>query len=398
MSPAARTRRPNGEGSVGSKILKDGSRSWWARCPIDPKRPLERGEYKGGFKTQREAVDWKRKRTTDIMAGKGANNKNLTVPQIVEMWLDEASENKRESTMIHYRSNFNCTIKPLLNIQVRNLDPLRMQKFILQAAATSKRGNGRAWARTAFNNVRAAMRWAYQHDIIRANPIEGVKFEFQHREKVRRAIPIGDYHAILDACEGQQSQLIWRVLVATGARRGEITGLNVGDVDFRNGTINSDKIATVESHGRLVKPGNKTGEDALIRLTPALLAELRVHVGDRPASDPLFLGPQNKTRLAFGTLGRWWKRDLKAAGLDGKYVIHQLRHTFATVALDNGADLKVVSSMLRHRSVVTTMNIYRDVNASSVDATNDLVESALSRPITTLITTLSTTTPSADES
>jgi integrase len=299
--------------------------------------------------------------------------------------------------MIHYWSNFNCTIKPLLNIPVRNLDAGKVAKFTTAAGATSKRGNGRAWARTAFNNVRAAMKWAHQEGIINSNPIEGIKFEYDGKEKVRKSIPVADYHAILDACEGKDSFLIWQVLVATGARKGEITALDVGDIDFRNGTIFSDKQATGESHGRLVREGTKTEEDATIRLRPALLEALRQHVGDRPADSPLFLGPQNRSRLAFGTLGRWWKRDVAAAGLaHKKYVIHQLRHTFATVALDGGADLKGVSKMLRHRSVVTTMNIYRDVKPSTVDAINVLVETALSRPVTTPVTTRHKTTPSED--
>lgn len=377
-----RRKAADGEGSFGYKTLQDGSKSWWARCPKDPKRPAERGEYHGGFRTQKEALDWKRKRTAEIIAGVGVNDKNLTVPYIVERWLREASRDKRETTMIHYRSNFNCTIKPLLNIRVNAITEDRIRKFIKEAGATSKRGDGRAWARTAFNNVRAAMKWALKEGIIKTNPMAGITFEYSSREKVRKSIPLADYVAILKAAEGKESQLIWRLLVACGQRKGEVTALDVGDIDFRTGVIKGGKQATGESHGTKVRMGTKTGEEPDIRLQPALLAGLKAHTAGRAKDSPLFIGPQDKKRLGFGTLGRWWKRDLKAAGLEDKgYVIHQLRHTYATVALDGGADMKAVSQILGHRSIVTTMNIYRDVSTATVDATNALVEDAVSRQL-----------------
>lgn len=389
-----RRKAMNGEGSVDFKILKDGSKSWWARCPKDPKRPTERGEYKAGFRTQAEAVAWRRKRTAEIMAGNGLNDKALTVPQVVDRWLREASARKRGSTMMHYWSNYNCTIKPLLNIKVNNLDEDRMEEFIAAAGATSKRGDGRAWARTAFNNVRAAMRWNHAKGYITSNPMAGIRFEYHAREKVRKAIPLEDYFLILDACEGRESQLIWQVLAATGARKGEITALDVQDIDFRRGVINADKQAMAETKGKVVRYGNKTeDDDDTIRIRPALMEALRVHTAGRPGNSPVFLGPQNKQRLTYGTLDRWWYRDLKAAGLERKYVIHQLRHLFATTALDNGADLKSVSRMLRHKSVVTTMNIYKDVTPTMKDAVNVLVESAMTRPVTTFLTTPPTTQP-----
>jgi integrase len=373
-----RRKAADGEGSCGFRILKDGSKSWWARCPVDPKNPAKRGQYQGGFRTQKEALEWKRKRTAEITAGIGINDKAQTVPYIVERWLKEASGRKRESTMIHYWSNFNCTIKPMLNIRLAQVTEERIEKFVIEAGASSKRGDGRAWARTSFNNVRAAMKWALKMGIIKTNPMAGIKFEYSSREKVRKSIPLEDYAAILMAANGKESQLIWRLLLACGQRKGEITALDVGDIDFRRGVIKGGKQATVESHGTKVRMGTKTGEEPEIRLQPAMLEALRAHCGNRPDHSPLFLGPQNGKRLGFGTLGRWWKRDVKAAGLEAQgYVIHQLRHTFATVALDKGADMKAVSQTLGHRSVVTTMNIYRDVSAATVDATNALVEAAV---------------------
>ena len=55
-----------------------------------------------------------------------------------------------------------------------------------------------------------------------------------------------------------------------------------------------------------------------------------------------------------------WKRTCAAAGVPYKS-LHSLRHTFATRALEKGIDVKTVSSILGHKDVVTTMNLYQDV-------------------------------------
>lgn len=136
-----------------------------------------------------------------------------------------------------------------------------------------------------------------------------------------------DQKRIVDKCkEGKEAnQKLFYFLISTGMRFGEATALTWDDVDLwlRRHKTTLDEDA---NYRNLVFPNMRYN---IINQQNAILAWKNFCI----------------------------KNDLEYKGM------HALRHTFATRALESGIDVKVVSSILGHKNVITTMNIYQDVMA-----------------------------------
>lgn len=354
------------------------------------------------FNTEKEAQAWIDKTKQDAARGVVTNGKVVTAAQVVKAWLELESGDKVGSTMQNYWSNYRRHFPSKLNVRADRLTETRVRQFVREVGASAS-GDGRATARTSFNMLRTAMKWASRREVnlVPFNPIPHIRFEYSTREVTREAMPHEEARLMLDVSAGKTSGLIWRLMIETGARKGELLGLNVGDVDFRPaGTrIWIAKIATMESHGTELAERTKGKSKRWIDLTPELAAALQAHVAGRGSGGPLFpaILPTSRTgRLGFGTVDRWWHRDLEEAGLKGRnYVPHQLRHTFASYLLGENVAPNVVSEILGHSSTVTTMRFYAHATADQKRAATDVVRSLTSRSVVGNFVGKSTTQPSA---
>jgi integrase len=126
-----------------------------------------------------------------------------------------------------------------------------------------------------------------------------------------------------------------RFLLLTGWREGEAVSLKWSEVDFSRG------VATLQD--------TKTGRSARHLGAPALalLADL-----PRLAGSPCVF-PGSKPGTSFTDLGRLWDAVRHAAGLEDVR-LHDLRHSFASVAAASGLSLPVIGALLGHRGVATT--------------------------------------------
>lgn len=163
------------------------------------------------------------------------------------------------------------------------------------------------------------------------------------------------------ARDDQATYFYWRdflmiaLLYVTGVRREELAGIELPDMDLRQGMI------------RVIGKGNK---ERLVPLGDNTLADLRVYLEKRNAfldtkesrSAALFLNRQGRG-LTVRSVDRLVKQFGRRAGLD--FTPHTLRHSFATHLLENGADLLLIKEILGHASLSTTQK-YTHVTAESM--------------------------------
>jgi len=147
---------------------------------------------------------------------------------------------------------------------------------------------------------------------------------------------------------GRERALLYRFMLTTGLRKGEVSTLAVEALD-----LDGDQPC-VRIDGRHAK----SGKSAVLPLRPDLAEDLRRHLAERNGNGDglLFDVPSDFTRVFDG--------DLKAAGIpktdaQGRTLdIHCLRHTFATLLARNGTSPAVAQKLLRHSDIRLTMNIY----------------------------------------
>lgn len=220
--------------------------------------------------------------------------------------------------------------------------------------------------------VRAYFRWLQlEHRV--ANPTDGIRSRRLPRAN-RRVLSEPEALALLEAPQGWgwlavRDRALLEVLYATGLRRDELLGLLVSDVDLfpREGRVDVAGEVTVRAgkggHARVVPFGRRSARtigDWLI----AREEHLRAHAVPDPGA--LWLTDRchavSRSLLAVIVRGRG-----QEARLTRPVTPHLLRHTFATVLLERGADLEVVRRLLGHASLATTQ-IYLHVSRAAVRA------------------------------
>jgi integrase/recombinase XerC len=185
----------------------------------------------------------------------------------------------------------------------------------------------------------------------RANPAREVRTP-RLPGRLPAHLPIDQSEALFrqpfgDRPEDRRDRAVLEVLYASGVRVAELAGLDVEDVDLREGSV------------RVLGKGRK---ERVVPLGTKAVAALRAHLGPREGGrGPLFPNARGG-RLTVRTLHRVVRARARAAGLAGRVTPHTLRHTFATHLLDAGADLRLIQELLGHARLTTTQR-YTHVSA-----------------------------------
>lgn len=193
-------------------------------------------------------------------------------------------------------------------------------------------------------------------------------------------------HVYLTADEVEQLALLCGaqgdvvlILAYTGLRWGELVGLNVADIDLERRRLYVRRSIT-QVGGKLVTgaPKSKAGQRAVPipnLIAPALAERIKGRRRDEPAiCSPrgARLGRENWVRAVR------WKTQTQAIG-HPTLRIHDLRHTYASLARSAGADLRILQKTMGHASITVTAHTYADLYDGELDAVADALDT-LSAP------------------
>ena len=172
----------------------------------------------------------------------------------------------------------------------------------------------------------------------------------------------GMVQAFLQEAKATGVYEMYYIELATGLRRGELLGLKWTDIDWKNGIIKVRRqVARV--NGEIVEAPLKTKNSyRAVSISPQAIEVLREQ--KRKTNDQYVFPSPNGGPISPDSVNNMLKRVLERAGIP-KVRFHDLRHTFATIALQNGVDIKTVSGMLGHFSAGFTLDTYAHVTTSA---------------------------------
>ncbi|HEY7744814.1 MAG TPA: tyrosine recombinase XerC [Desulfuromonadales bacterium] len=193
--------------------------------------------------------------------------------------------------------------------------------------------------------LRTFFRYLVREGVIRANPGELVATPKQEKY-LPRTLTVDESFALMEqggdaGLLAGRDRAIVETLYSCGLRVSELTGLNVGSVDLREGLV---RVLGKGRKERIVPIGSKARE---------ALDEYLVARGNPADEEPLFLNHRGG-RLTPRSVERNLKVQLLKAGILKDATPHALRHSFATHLLDGGADLRAIQELLGHASLSTT--------------------------------------------
>jgi integrase len=262
--------------------------------------------------------------------------------------------------------------------------------------------NLRRSARTRNTYLSAArwfLTWTVETDRILANPLARIPLadEKADRRRQPRALTADEVERLMDAARrrplveaqkfnrgwrkgqngahlrpetaaklehlGQERALIYKTLVLTGLRLGELSALRVCDAVLHG----------PRPHLLLDARHEKNREGSTIPLRADLAADLRSWIAGKPADEPLLRLGANQVKVL--------NRDLDFAGIQKRddrgrtACIHSLRHTHATLMSRGGVGPRVVQAAMRHATMDLTMQVYTDPRLLDVAAALDVLPS-----------------------
>lgn len=364
----------HGEGSVSPYTLRDGTvryrARWW-----DGGRLSSRS-----FADKESAEAFLIDHATDRRVGRYTPVSVMTVKEAVEGYLRRNAERWSTNTQASYRQVAASHVFPHLgNERIAGLTTSRVQAWV----ETLKKKLAPATVVNAHIIVSGTCADLVRMDELQRNPAAGVRLP----SKKRSAKTVWDEQQVADVIKQAttlypQMAVLYRVALTTAMRPGEIRALMWKDIDFDAGTITCERSITRDARFRQkVGMTTKTTKTRTIAVPVSTIEALRVH-RTKQLERRLAHGEWIDTGLVFDrgngqmaaqeSLRRQHVKICTSAGVP-VIRMHDLRHTAATLLLRRGVHPKVVSEILGHASISTTLDVYSHVDVTMQRSATDIL-------------------------
>ena len=291
-----------------------------------------------------------------------------TVATWLRTWYElYAKPNIRPSTAEYYQRSIELhTIPHIGDIKLNKLTGRDIQKLykdlqengrVRKEQKGKKPGLSNSTVRGIHMMLHNALDRAVKERLILRNPTEDCIIPKIQKQEMQILHP-EDMKAYLDAAEQCNALPMLYLVLTSGIRKGELVALLWNDLDVERKTISISKSARRNSEGEIVVSQPKT-ENSIRRISiPKDTVDLLIAEHEKHPDNP-YLFPSSKTGGMYypDSVVLLHRRVLKRAGLP-HIRFHDLRHTFATMALQNGVDVKTLSCMLGHYDAGFTLRTY----------------------------------------
>lgn len=378
-------RRQAGEGSISEYQTNAGPR-FLIKYGVTQADGSRKQVLRRGFLTRKDAAAALREEIRKAETGAWVEPSKQRLDTYLDEWI--AGQRLSPATLASYRKNIRLHIAPHLGTTpvARLTGPALnawMRKLEVSGRADGQGGLSARTVRYVFTILRSALGDAVREGRLALNPTDRATppSASEARPPEMQAWTAAELARFLGWADARDRDLAmgWRLLAATGMRRGEALALRWRDVDLDAGRVQVRRsVGVVKTKGggeQLVEGPTKTGQSRVVDLDAGTVAALRAY---RATRGGLALDLVRDTALVLGELGgthrhpeRFSRRFVgqvaqarKTLGADLLPVIrlHDLRHTHATLLLADGVPVKVVSERLGHANATITLTVYQHVH------------------------------------
>ncbi|MDR6219205.1 site-specific integrase [Deinococcus soli (ex Cha et al. 2016)] len=401
------TRKTKGRGNGQGTVWKDGDGYRW-QVTLGYRTDGSRITRSGRATTKKAAHDAMSKAQADYSRGLIGAPEKVTVAEYAERWKNRQLE-VSPRTAKRYGEELDYALEHIGSMRLQDVRPHHLKDLMVRLSRREMRRGNTMSTRTqahVLTRLRSVFREAVTDQIIYVNPLEGVK-----RVKAPRHESAGEpldfdqaarLHTVGTALHAAGMCRLWPAVftaVSVGLRRGEVMGLTWDDVDLERSVLRIRQARVMGVSGIETGSPKTINSRRDVHLPPSLITVLRDHQLAQAVARREAGTAWTNTGAVFATaLGDWthpdnlkralesvvlwsdparldgdvWrgvprvKRQALVAAVQGGQKLpdispHDLRHTYATLALRRGVPAEVVSKVLGHARVSITLDVYRHV-------------------------------------
>lgn len=337
---------------------------------IDPITGKRKQIRRRGFESKRNALDEMTKLRAEVLENEFQDLTKMTYERFMEEWFQERKNTLQKTTFEIHSIYYRKFIKPKLGqLKVQQIAPIQIQKFINELV--NETSYSEHTIHLIFRIVSASLKKAKVLKLIKHNPADGITLpKIKKREmsiwslkQVNHFISKSSNISRLTRC-----YIGFLISIFTGMRQGEILGLRWQDIDFETQTIFVRQTLTQDAE---LKSGAKNEASVRsIHIPYKLVDELRAHRkqvvlerllhGQSYHDNDLVVCTRNGKPMIPRNFRKEFYNLTEKVRLP-KIRFHDLRHTHATILIQQNVNVKLISERLGHSDIETTLNTYSHV-------------------------------------
>lgn len=291
------------------------------------------------------------------------------------------SENGRSS----YQNCLDRQIYPVLgDMKMPEITPAQISALLLDIQA---QGKAHATVIKTYTILHTLFKMAYLGDMIDRNPMDKVERPKPRKDEVKASEPAAytaeEVKRLLAVLKHEplKWQALIRLLIDTGIRRGECCALKWQNVNFKTGEIRIAGNLCYTAAKGVYLDTPKSGRVRVVYAsddTMALLRQLRIEQAKKAVSAFVFTKEGSPEPMHPQSPTRYLKKLSERSGIPDLHP-HKLRHTFASIAITNGADVASVSEVLGHSDKAVTLRMYTHADQESMKRAAAITQEAIKK-------------------
>ena len=323
--------------------------NWFCKFYYTDWQGNNRQKWKRGFATKKEALAFERE-----FLEKQSANPDMTFQSLYELYMEDMTARLKQSTILTKKHICETHILPFFGKkpinEIKASDVRRWQNQLMN----SPRGYSKTYLKTINNQLTCMINYAKRFYDLNTNPCGQAGSIGQAKAEEMDYWTYDEYIAFRERIKDKPlSYICFQVLYWTGMREGELLALTPADIDFATKQIDINKTYQ-RLHGEDIITTPKTRKSKRkVPIPDFLCRELQEYMNSRYMLSPderLF--PITKSYLSH-EMGR----GCKATGIK-RIRIHDIRHSHASLLINQGCDALILADRLGHEKVSTTLNTY----------------------------------------
>ncbi|GLI57325.1 phage integrase [Propionigenium maris DSM 9537] len=351
-------------------VYKDGKK--WRVVYTYKERGVVKQSQKRGFLTKREAKLWESEYKL-----KGSRSVNMTFASFYKLYMADVKPRVEDTTYHLKEIIFQGSILPYFNnMKMSKITPIIVRDFQNRLITGVNPRNGRPYKAHYIQKINAQLSALMNHAVnfyeLSENPCKKAgPLKLRYEKKVK-FWTLDEFNRFVKVIEHKPMSYIgFHVLFWTGIRTGELLALSLKDIDLINGTIKIDKSYARLNGKDIIKSTKNESSERVIKMPKDLVKLLKKYIR-------VLYGISSDGRL-FNMTREVFKNDLSRychkAGVK-KVTPHDLRHSHASLLINEGVNPLAISKRLGHAKVDMTLNTYSHLYQSTEDKMVDILDAA----------------------